>query len=117
MLVLEVTVNGKRICIAGTEDLAVLNAGVTACGKLGSQTVPSREDETVDIFYSVGGLTRRRKSETDVHVRWNQSSRLLLEMLCKSRFWNRQLLIVRNQESERIEKVEKRKPDRIRLRG
>ena len=70
MLVLEVTVNGMRICIAGTEDLAVLNAGVTACGKLGSQTVPSREDETVDIFYSVGGLTRRRKSETDVHVRW-----------------------------------------------
>lgn len=70
MLALEVTVNGKRICIAGTDDLAVLSAHVTACGKLGAKTVPSREDETVDIFYSIGGLTGRRKPETDVHVRW-----------------------------------------------
>ena len=70
MLVLEVTVNGKRTCVAGTEDLAVLTANVTACGRLGSKTVPQREDETVDIFYSVGGLTGRRKPENDVHVRW-----------------------------------------------
>lgn len=70
MLVLEVTVNGKRICVAGTEDLAVLTAIVSACGKLGSKTAPSREDESIDIFYSVGGLTGRRKPETDVHVRW-----------------------------------------------
>ncbi len=70
MLVLEVTVNGRQICVAGTDDLAVLTANVTACGKLGFKTVPSHEDETVDIFYSVGGLTGRQKPETDVYVRW-----------------------------------------------
>lgn len=70
MIALEVSLNGKRVCLAGADDLAVLSAHVTACGKLGSKTVPARPDETGEIFYSVGGLTARPDPRKDVHVNW-----------------------------------------------
>ncbi len=71
MIALEVSLNGKRVCIAGADDLAVLSAHVTACGKLGEKTVPARPDETTgEIHYSVGGLTARPDPENDVHVGW-----------------------------------------------
>jgi hypothetical protein len=70
MIALEVTLNGKRICTAGADDLAVLNAHVMACGKLGKKTIPARPDETADLYYSVGGLTARSDPKKDVHVRW-----------------------------------------------
>lgn len=70
MLAFEVKLNGKRICVAGMKDLAILNAGVTAAGPLGEKTVKVRPDEDREIFYSVSGLTGRRDPDTDVHVRW-----------------------------------------------
>ena len=71
MIAFEVTLNGKRICIAGAEDLAVLNTIIAASGKLGAKTVPARPDDTTgEVFYSVGGLTGRRDPKKDVHVRW-----------------------------------------------
>ncbi len=71
MIALEVRVNGKRICIAGAEDLAVLATTVTAVGKLGKKTVPLRPDETGgEIHYSVGGLTSRKDPGKDVHLNW-----------------------------------------------
>jgi hypothetical protein len=71
MIAFEVRLNGRRICIAGAEDLAVLSTIVTASGKLGPKTVPARPDDTNgEIFFSVGGLTARRDPEKDVHVRW-----------------------------------------------
>jgi hypothetical protein len=71
MIALEVNLNGKRVCVAGADDLAVLSSHVTACGKLGKKTVRARPDETTgDIFYSVGGLTGRRDPKKDVHLRW-----------------------------------------------
>lgn len=71
MIAFEVTLNGKRICIAGAEDLAVLAAHVTATGTLGSKTVPARPEETTrDVFYSVGGLTSRPDPANDVHLNW-----------------------------------------------
>jgi hypothetical protein len=71
MIALEVTLNGKRICLAGAEDLAVLTTSVSAVGKLGKKTVPARSDETGgEIHYSVGGLTARSDPERDVHLRW-----------------------------------------------
>ena len=71
MIALEVRLNGKRVCIAGADDLAVLSAHVTACGKLGNKTVPARPDDTTgEIFYSVGGLTARPDPTKDVHMRW-----------------------------------------------
>ena len=71
MIALEVRLNGKRVCIAGADDLAVLSAHVTACGKLGSRTIPTRPDDpTGEMHYSVGGLTARADSKKDVHVKW-----------------------------------------------
>jgi hypothetical protein len=71
MIALEVRLNGKQVCIAGAEDLAVLTTNVTAVGKLGKKTVPLRPDETGgEIHYSVGGLTSRPEPEKDVHLRW-----------------------------------------------
>ncbi|SRR5258705_12140176 len=72
MIALEVTLNGKRVCVAGAEDLAVLNAIISAGGKLGKKTVPPRHENPRwhHIDYSVGGLTARPKPANDVHVRW-----------------------------------------------
>jgi hypothetical protein len=71
MIALEVTLNGKRMCVAGAEDLAVLSTIISAGGKLGRKTVPARPDDpTFDIYYSVGGLTSRPDPKKDVHVNW-----------------------------------------------
>ena len=79
MIALEVSLNGKKICTAGAEDMAVLSAIVTASGKLGKKTVPARPDDTTgEIFYSVGGLTARPDPTTDVHKRWKSIDPLKL---------------------------------------
>ena len=71
MIAFEVSLNGKRVCIAGAEDLGVLSTIISAGGKLGKKTVPARPDETSgDVHYSVGGLTSRRDPKKDVHVTW-----------------------------------------------
>jgi hypothetical protein len=72
MIAFEVKLNGKRICIAGAEDLCVLSANISASGKLGLKTVPARPDDESarDLFYSVGELTRRPDPKKDVHLRW-----------------------------------------------
>src|SRR2546425_47450 len=77
MIAFEVSRNGKRICTAGAEDLAVLNAVVSACGRLGKKTAPARSNETgSDLFCSVGGLSGRKDPKRDVHVRWKSVSKL-----------------------------------------
>ena len=80
MIPFEVKRNGKRICIAGAEDLCVLNAIVTACGKLGDKTgfQGGPDDVVPELFYSVGGLTRRRDPKKDVHFSWKSVGRLRL---------------------------------------
>ena len=71
MIALEVRKNGKRVCIAGAEDLAVLSTSISAVDKLGKKTVPARPDETTgEIHYSVGGLTARPDPKKDVHMNW-----------------------------------------------
>ena len=71
MIALEVRKNGKRVCIAGAEDLSVLSTNIAAVGKLGKKTVPARPDDTTgEIHYSVGGLTARPDPKKDVHMRW-----------------------------------------------
>jgi hypothetical protein len=76
MIGLKVSLNGKRVCVAGADDLAVLNAIISASGKLGSKTVPARPDDTSEMFYSVGGLTARPNPTKDVHLRWKSVSPL-----------------------------------------
>lgn len=80
MIAFEVILNGKRICTAGAEDLSVLTADMTATGKLGKKTVfEALPDDTVPevrLDYSVGGLTRRRDPNRDVHLIWKSVRRL-----------------------------------------
>ena len=71
MITFEVFRNGKRVCVAGAEDLAVLSTVISAVGKLGQKTVRSGSDATTkEIYYSVQGLTGRPNPDKDVHLRW-----------------------------------------------
>lgn len=68
MIALRVKLNDKELCLAGTEDLAVLHAIVNAVGILGSETKKVRKGAP-DLFLSVGGLTGR-ESGVDYHLNW-----------------------------------------------
>ncbi len=71
MIAFEVSLNGKRICTAGADDLGVLSTIVTACGKLGKKTVPARPGESSsEVFYSVSGLTSRSDPKKDMNLKW-----------------------------------------------
>jgi hypothetical protein len=68
VVVFEVYLNGKRIALAGKEDLGVLSTTVSAVGKLGPAT-KRRGNEGYDIHMNVGGLTARKRG-ADEHVNW-----------------------------------------------
>lgn len=71
MIAFEVSLNGKRVCVAGMDDLAVLSTIIAAGGKLGPKTTFSRPgDASSRVYYSVGGLTGRKNPSKDVHVSW-----------------------------------------------
>jgi hypothetical protein len=76
MIGLEVHLNGRRLCVAGADDLAVLSAGLTVAGPLGAKTARnrrsaenSRADAPIPRLH-VGGLTGRGDADSDVHLRW-----------------------------------------------
>jgi hypothetical protein len=75
MIGLAVYLNGKRMTVAGADDLCVLNAIVNAVGELGTSTVRVGKRRSVDLHLSVGGLTRRAKGK-DEHLRWIKHRRL-----------------------------------------
>ncbi|MBV8380230.1 MAG: hypothetical protein JO369_05640 [Paucibacter sp.] len=70
MLILRVQVNEEPPVTGGANDLGVLNAIITAVGKLGDEARPGRPDEPPDIHLSLGGLTSRAAGAPDEHVRW-----------------------------------------------
>ena len=71
MLAVEVRVNGKRLAIAGAEDLSVLSAIVSATGRLGRKTSEFRRiRRKPDIWLSAGGLTARYGGVPDEHLNW-----------------------------------------------
>jgi hypothetical protein len=74
MIALRVTLNEKLLCVAGADDLAVLNAIVGAVGNLGAKTRRDRNGRP-DLYLSVGGLTNRVEGP-DEHVRWAKQRRL-----------------------------------------
>jgi len=75
MIALEVRKNGKRVCIAGADDMTVLSADVTALGKLGKKTVPRRPNGATRIYYSVGGLSPRPNGK-DIYPKWKLAAPL-----------------------------------------
>lgn len=99
MIAFEVKLNGKRVCIAGADDLGVLTTDVTAVGKLGQKTVPARPDDTTgEIHYSIGGLTSRPDPDKDVHVRWKSVAPLKVG----------DVIEVRILETEKVDRAESR---------
>lgn len=76
MIGLTVYLNRKKLTVAGTEDLGVLNAIVNAVGELGKLTARVGKRRSADLWLSVGGLTRRPKGAEDAHLRWISHKRL-----------------------------------------
>jgi len=74
MIALRVILNGKLVCTAGAEDLAVLSTIVGAGGALGRLTKKQRDDPP-DVYLSVGGLTGRIDG-ADEHLRWTEQQPL-----------------------------------------
>ena len=70
MYALKVKINDERPVVGGADDLCVLSAHVTCAGKLGSRTVPSREGESSDFSFRLGGLTSRGPGLKDEHLEW-----------------------------------------------
>jgi hypothetical protein len=70
MIGLTVYLNRKKLVVAGADDLCVLNAIVNAVGELGKSTARIGKRRGVDLWLSVGGLTRRPKGAEDEHLRW-----------------------------------------------
>ena len=71
MLTLEVQVNGELVAVAGSPQLNVLAATVTAVGKLGPDsagTTRNPEDEGIDL--RVGGMTAPLNGQAQDHVDW-----------------------------------------------
>lgn len=76
MIALAVYLNGKKLTVAGTNDLCVLNAIVNAVGELGKSTVPIGKRGKPDLWLSVSGLTSRAHGAEDEHLRWIGHRRL-----------------------------------------
>ncbi len=71
MIVFEIELNGEFVGRAGTDDLSVLTAIITAVGKLGPHSQGALEYETnyhADLY--VGGLTGRANAAADEHLGW-----------------------------------------------
>jgi len=75
MLVLRVQINGESPVTAGTEDLGVLSADITAGGKLGNSTHLSRS-ERPHVHLTLGGRTARGTGAAEESLRWVSLRRL-----------------------------------------
>jgi hypothetical protein len=76
MIALVVYLNRKKLTVAGTDDLCVLNAIVNAVGELGKSTVPIGRRGEPDLWLSVSGLTSRPDGAEDEHLGWIGHQRL-----------------------------------------
>lgn len=71
MIAFQIEVNGSSLVTAGTDDLSVLVAALTAVGKLGSQSQGSFERKTdYYVELNVSGLTSRTDPGQDEHMQW-----------------------------------------------
>ena len=71
MITFQIEVNGISLVTAGTDDLSVLVAAVTAVGKLGAESQGSFERETdYYVELNVSGLTSRLDPGQDEHMQW-----------------------------------------------
>jgi hypothetical protein len=70
MIAMEVIKNGKKLCLAGAEDLGVLAASFSAGGRLGRDTWEFAGEVTPpQMRLHVGGIASR-KGQSDTHLDW-----------------------------------------------
>jgi len=72
LLALEIFVNGRKVSLAGAEDLSVLTGIVNAVGKLGKKASRGKKarGKGNDLWLTVGGLTDRADGSPNEHLRW-----------------------------------------------
>jgi hypothetical protein len=70
MYALKVQINNQPPVTGGANDLSVLSAILTCCGKLGPDTVPPRHEPGQDFTFRLGGLTSRSMGAADEHLIW-----------------------------------------------
>jgi len=70
MIAFEVYLNGRKLTVAGADDLTVLTAIVGAGGVLGKTTARTQQSNRTHLDLNVGGLTGRPDGLEDEHLRW-----------------------------------------------
>lgn len=79
MIALEVSVNGRKLAVAGTEAMVVLSAIVNAVGKLGTKARGTKgHPRGHELFLSLGGLTAPKDGSSAEHLRWGRSAQKAL---------------------------------------
>ncbi len=77
MLAFEVFVNGRKITLAGADDLGVLSTIVNAVGKLGQKSSGTEtRPKGYNLRLSVGGLTGRKNNVPNDYLRWAEMEKL-----------------------------------------
>jgi hypothetical protein len=86
MIALEVKINGQRVCVAGADDLHVLNASFGIGGKLGPNTKTARDSGIAPTpTLHVGGVTSSPDRDGD-HLRWARSAVVSIGDVVELRF-------------------------------
>jgi hypothetical protein len=71
MLAFEVYLNGRKVALAGADDLSVLTADVCAAGKLGPKAIGTKyQPKGYDLHLHVSGLTGRKNKAPNDHLNW-----------------------------------------------
>ncbi len=71
LLALEIFLNGRKVILAGADDLSVFSGIISAAGKLGRNTSGTKAHRKgYDLRLSVGGLTCRVDGTPDEHIHW-----------------------------------------------
>lgn len=77
MIAVEVSLNGEKLTVAGSDELAVLSTIVNASGKLGPKSHGTKfEDNDYNLSMRVGGLTSRGDGQEDEHPLWVERTEL-----------------------------------------
>ena len=104
MIALEVSINGERLCIAGTDDLFVITASVHIGGKLGQNTETPRPSEKSPCpRLHVGGVTRPSGQEGE-HLRWGEGAAIAVGDVVELRFVEIDSSAIANPAPHRLDK-------------
>jgi hypothetical protein len=76
MLAFQIFINGRKVSLAGAEDLVVLHSIISAVGKLGKKTSDPRHSKGYRLSLYVGGLTGRNEGINAENLQWIMPKKL-----------------------------------------